>query len=100
MTADCDHTITDAFEAPPGSGKANGVQLRPFGESIKWARGDYLVVLRGDAILAFDSTLPRMDGSVGPRALDGNHLGPGLPTRCPTGDHIEGGTFESWFTIE
>ena len=26
-------------------------------------------------------------------------LGPGLPKRCPTGDGIEGGTFESWFTV-
>ena len=32
------------------------------------------------------------------RALDGNHLPPWLPKR-PTGDGIEGGTFESWFTL-
>jgi hypothetical protein len=64
-------------------------------------------VLRGDGILALDQTIKRMDGTPGPRALDGNHLAPGLlapgstpPPRCPTGDYIEGGTFESWFTIE
>jgi hypothetical protein len=31
--------------------------------------------------------------------IDGNHLPPWLPNR-PTGDGVEGGTFESWFTVE
>jgi DNA-binding beta-propeller fold protein YncE len=31
--------------------------------------------------------------------VDANHLPPWLPHR-PTGDGVEGGTFESWFTVE
>jgi hypothetical protein len=31
--------------------------------------------------------------------VDGNHLPPWLPNR-PSGDGVEGGTFESWFTVE
>ncbi len=73
-----------------------GVHIRP---RVEMVNADYRVVIRGDAILAIDETVPRLDGTTGPRALDGNHLGPGLPTRCPTGDYIEGGAFESWFTI-
>jgi len=32
------------------------------------------------------------------RAVDGNHLPPWVPNR-PSGDGIEGGTFESWFQV-
>jgi len=87
-----------AFTAPKpvASPGPTGVRLSLDSE---WPATDYMVVLRGDAILAIDQAIPRLDGKTGPRALDGNHLGPGLPKRCPTGDHIEGGTFESWFTI-
>jgi len=70
------------------------VRFRPKEQANPLA-GDYLVVLRGDMILSFkkpDDPRPQL-------ALDGNHLGPGLPGRCPTGDKIEGGRFESWFTI-
>ena len=39
------------------------------------------------------------DASSKQRAIDGDHLPPWLPTR-PTGDGIEGGTFESWIAIK
>lgn len=38
------------------------------------------------------------DTTADEHALDGNHLPPWLPKR-PTGDGVEGGTFESWFTL-
>ena len=97
IDARCELIETTEFDRKPPPDGVTGVQLFP--QHFKWPTGDYLVVLRGDAILAFDETQPRLDGSVGPRALDGNHLGPGLNARCPTGDYVEGGTFESWFTI-
>jgi hypothetical protein len=34
------------------------------------------------------------------RGLDGNHLPPWLPAVSKTGDGVEGGLFESWFTIQ
>ena len=43
-------------------------------------------------------TLP--DGRTVNPAVDANHLGPGLPLRCPTGDGVEGGEFTSWFHID
>jgi len=33
------------------------------------------------------------------RAVDGNHIGGGVPAR-PSGNGREGGTFESWFRVE
>jgi DNA-binding beta-propeller fold protein YncE len=64
-------------------------------------RGDFLVLLYGDGILAFDKT--ELDGVSVQLCLDGNHLAPGLQgktsARCPTGDGVEGGTFRSWFTV-
>ena len=75
--------------------RVNGVRFRPV---EIFPRGRYLVTVRGDHVLALKPG-PRMDGTEGPRALDGNHLAPGLPDRCPTGDGIEGGAFESWFTL-
>lgn len=76
--------------------EVTGVQFRlnPDGPRT----GTFLVVLRGDAILS-TRTGTRLDGTTGQFALDGNHLDPGLFARCPTGDVIEGGRFESWFTI-
>jgi Collagen triple helix repeat (20 copies) len=99
LVGDCNTKIGDDFDRTPGAGAVNGVQLFPQGEGQGWPRGDYLVVVKGDAVLALDTNQVRLDGTIGPRALDGNHLGPGLTDRCPTGDYIEGGTFESWFTI-
>jgi hypothetical protein len=66
----------------------NGAQIIPDGG---FPPGEYRVVLKGDYVRARSG-----DGKL--RALDGNHLAPWVPTR-PTGDGIEGGTFESWFTV-
>jgi hypothetical protein len=51
-------------------------------------KGRYRVVVIGDYI--------RGDGD---KAVDANHL-PGWLNARPTGDGVEGGTFESWFLIE
>jgi len=48
---------------------------------------EYRVVIKGDFIRAEDG-----------RGLDANHLPPWLPAR-KTGDGVEGGVFESWFTL-
>jgi hypothetical protein len=97
VDASCDKPPEKLGEVNVGD-PCTGVRFRPEGET-RPVPGDYLVVLRGDMILTFDP-FPRPDGSKMPLALDGNHLGPGLPKRCPTGDGIEGGRFESWFSVE
>jgi len=79
----------------PNPNQVTGVRFQLSG---KTPRGRYLVTLRGDAILSVRKGV-RLDGTQGQLALDGNHLGPGLFDRCPTGDLIEGGLFESWFTL-
>jgi hypothetical protein len=107
--ADCEHGI-----ASPGKTVqkgATGVQFRPINN--EWVPGRYRVVLKGDFVLA-ERTIQktRNDGSTFDvqAVLDGNHLAPGilgpggvgprgLPPRCPSGDWVEGGTFESWFEI-
>lgn len=64
-----------------------------------WVPGDYIVLLYGDFVLGHQPiTLP--NGSTVNPAVDADHLGPGLPFRCPTGDGVEGGTFRSWFHID
>jgi hypothetical protein len=80
---------SSAFTA--ASGAVNGVQIvvnaAPTGalESFHSAR----IVVKGDFI---------RDASANHYAIDGDHLPPWLPNR-PTGDGIEGGTFESWFGL-
>jgi hypothetical protein len=64
-----------------------------------WVPGDYIVVLHGDFVLG-DQQITLPDGRKVNPAVDANHLGPGLPFRCPTGDGVEGGTFRSWFHID
>ena len=90
---------------------ATGMRFRPVNN--EWPAGRYRVVLRGDYVLA-ERTITKTanDGSTFEvqAVLDGNHLAPGilgpggigprgLPARCPSGDWVEGGTFESWFEI-
>jgi DNA-binding beta-propeller fold protein YncE len=53
--------------------------------------GRYRVVIKGDFIRSRDEQNQF-------RGLDANHLPPWLPGR-PSGDGVEGGTFESWFTV-
>ena len=109
-----------ATSAPPApgnditSGDAIGVRVRPRNAAntaaFQVVDGFYRVELIGDAILgATQITLP--SGQEVYPALDANHLGPGVngkvalagggtvPSRCPTGDGVEGGVFLSWFEI-
>lgn len=64
----------------------NGAWLRP--TNVPSGALTLRVVLKGDLI--------QDEQHLG---IDANHLPPWLPQR-PTGDGIEGGTFESWFTLE
>jgi hypothetical protein len=62
----------------------NGAQFLP---ASPLGPGTYRVVLKGDMIR--DEFC---------RGLDADHLPPWLPER-PTGNWVQGGTFESWFTV-
>ena len=82
---------------PVVGGLANGVVFSLFNtkdEEILFlsvrTKKPLRVLVKGDFIR--DSTAKQ-------RGLDGNHLPPWVPTR-PSGDGIEGGTFESWFTLD
>jgi hypothetical protein len=98
VEADCASPPKEVADPSPPPSDVNGAWFR-FLEDARFPTGDYLVVLRGDAILS-QRVGKRLDGTEGPFALDGNHLMEGLSRgRCPTGDRIEGGRFESWFTI-
>jgi DNA-binding beta-propeller fold protein YncE len=85
----------------PGPAGATGAQFL-FSPSLLDV-GEHRVIVRGDFILGAVQIPPRYRKSWQPDpwypALDADHLGPGLPERCPTGDGVEGGTFESWFTV-
>jgi competence ComEA-like helix-hairpin-helix protein len=112
VDANCEGWIL-GDDAPIESGPTKGARFIPMdreGKRTEWISGDYLVVLKGDFILGEEMiTLP--DGREVHPALDADHLAPGLlgpggvpprpglAQRCPTGDWVEGGTFESWFTI-
>jgi hypothetical protein len=92
----CGDTVRELPDQQPApNGVANAVRMWVDGELPD---GIYRIILDGDTILSVRED-QRLDGSVGQLALDGNHLGPGLTKRCPTGDLIEGGTFESWFIL-
>ena len=102
LIGEIDHVAIDArcepigdVDSPPDRDHVTGVR---FELNPRTPQGRYLVALRGDAILSVRRGA-RLDGTRGRLALDGNHLGPGLFDRCPTGDLIEGGLFESWFTL-
>jgi hypothetical protein len=71
--------------ATPGQDvPVNGAFFRPRQQFIT---GDYRVVLRSDFVRDTKG-----------RAVDGDHLPAWVPT-TKTGDGIQGGTFESWFTV-
>jgi len=95
VDAGCGATVKEIADPEPGPDKVNAVRL-PLGAEAP--QGLYRVILDGNTILSVRTDL-RLDGSTGQLALDGNHLGQGLTGRCPTGDLIEGGTFESWFIL-
>jgi hypothetical protein len=90
-----------------------GAVFHPIGfdeERRRWQAGEYRLLLRGDFVLGANQiTLP--DGRDVFPAVDANHLSPGLlasggnplvgnlSARCPTGDWVEGGLFESRFRL-
>lgn len=91
---------------PPGAdvslGPVIAARLVPLDGSERpaaLAEGRYRVLVFGDHILGASAvSLP--DGSRRNPAVDADHLAPGLPARCPTGDGVEGGTFQSWFSLQ
>lgn len=82
------------------SGDVLAARLRPAngGKVLNWVAGIYRVEVHGDFVLG-SAQIALPDGRKVNPGLDANHLGPGLPTRCPTGDGAEGGLFESWFVF-
>jgi DNA-binding beta-propeller fold protein YncE len=74
---------------PVGGGPANGVEIGVPEIILKLVNLKIRVVVRGDFIR--DTTQQQ-------RAIDADHLPPWVPAHL-TGDGIEGGTFESWFTV-
>ena len=83
--------VTSPFAAiAPGPGiNVNGVEIGLPEIVLKLINTKLRVLARGDFI---------RDATSKQRAIDADHLPPWLNTR-PTGDGIEGGTFESWFTL-
>lgn len=71
------------------SGDVNGVRFVIAEEDQLASESTVRVVVKGDFI---------RDASANHYAIDADHLPPWLPAR-ETGDGIEGGTFESWFTL-
>ncbi|MBW3632709.1 MAG: helix-hairpin-helix domain-containing protein [Chloroflexi bacterium] len=96
----CDQKPGNVVPLPAGAPSANGARFILRGDAIGlWF--DFLefrVLVHGDFILG-EKPIQLPDGKEVNPALDADHLGPGLPLRCPTGDWVEGGTFRSWFTI-
>ncbi len=80
-------TIVAVENFHPNANKlVNGAWLKP--TSLPAGTLTLRVVLKGDLI--------QDEHHLG---IDANHLPPWLPQR-PTGNGVEGGTFESWFTLE
>jgi hypothetical protein len=72
-------------DGSPADVLVNGVIFRPAQQD--WSNGDYRVILKSDYIRDREG-----------KAVDGDHLPPWVPL-AKSGDQIQGGTFESWFTI-
>jgi DNA-binding beta-propeller fold protein YncE len=91
-------TVGDVTSTPvtpaPANGLANGVALFINRKILSTLSGQKLRVCVRSDFIRDSSDL----------ALDGDHLPPWVPTTLPagrqSGDGIEGGTFESWFTLE
>lgn len=77
--------VTSTFTT--ASGNVNGLSFIVTNANILDGLAKFRVFAKGDFI---------RDKSG--HGVDGDHLPPWLPAR-PTGDGIEGGTFESWFTL-
>jgi hypothetical protein len=82
---DCE-ILSGFAETNDPNAAVNGAQFRP---GLEFRPGqEYRVLLKGNFI---------RDAKNG-KGIDADHLPPWLPKR-PTGDGIEGGPFESWFTV-
>jgi hypothetical protein len=82
----CD--LTSRF-VPNQNARVNGVRFVP-GVSLDNLEKEFRVILKGDYIRGFKD-----------KGLDADHLPPWFnQANYHSGDGIEGGTFESWFTIE
>jgi DNA-binding beta-propeller fold protein YncE len=94
--------VNSAFTPTPAKPEVNGVRFRATFNGWTGTQQEfhhlfdnrrYRVRLDGDKIR--DARPP----DEGPqRALDADHIAPGLPSRA-TGDGIQGGTFLSWFEV-
>jgi hypothetical protein len=93
----CGFALSSVPGADTPAGPVQFARFRPLGSG--WVPGDYVVVLYGDFVLG-DKQITLPDGRTVNPAVDADHLGPGLPLRCPTGDGVEGGEFRSWFHID
>jgi hypothetical protein len=84
-------TITAVAGIPPrnpdGTPKDVLVNGAIFSPAQSWIGGDYRVILKSDFVRDAKD-----------KAVDGDHLPPWVPT-AKSGDRIQGGTFESWFSI-
>jgi hypothetical protein len=72
----------------PQDTEVNGAIFRP---RRGWDNGNYRVIFKGDYVRDSDKKRPS-------KAVDGDHLPQWVP-KAKSGDQIQGGTFESWFSI-
>jgi DNA-binding beta-propeller fold protein YncE len=77
-------TIDSILPGGTGNPLVNGAQFIP-AETLP--NGEYRVIFKGDFVRDFKG-----------KGVDADHLPGWLPNRR-TGDSVEGGTFESWFTL-
>lgn len=100
---ECPSTIIKSIPKPdrqpnhalvPADEEVNGALFQPFQE---WSDGDYRVILKGDFVE--DARRDASGKFIPGKAVDGDHLPPWVP-EAKSGDQIQGGTFESWFTIQ
>jgi hypothetical protein len=80
-------------DGSPADVEVNGAMFVPFQDLVP---GDYRVILKGDFVE--DSRKDASGNFVTGKAVDGDHLPPWVP-QVESGDQIQGGTFESWFTV-
>jgi DNA-binding beta-propeller fold protein YncE len=78
----------------PADVEVNGALFVP---AMDLRPGDYRVVLKGDFVE--DARKNASGQFITGKAVDGDHLPPWVP-QVKSGDQIQGGTFESWFTIK
>lgn len=101
LNVDADCRVRIVGEVPNEeirTGPARALRFRPHdGELFRQNLPFFWIVLEGDMILGADRIeVPYSDDPVHPGA-DIDHFEPGIPLRCPTGDGVEGGVFNSWF---